>query len=211
MAYKVKEIFYTLQGEGHHAGRPAVFCRFSLCNLWTGREEDRDRAICQFCDTDFVGTDGTGGGTFNSADKLADAVWDTWPSDAGGRPMVVVTGGEPLLQLDDAAVQAFHDRGFYVAVETNGTRHAPRGIDWLCVSPKIGAELVLQSGNELKLVYPQDGGDPRQFEHLDFDSFRLQPMDGPSLEANTAATVSYCLQNPRWSLSMQTHKFLGIR
>lgn len=211
MSYKVKEVFYTLQGEGHHAGRPAVFCRFSACNLWTGRESDRPRAICKFCDTDFVGTDGTGGGKFADAEALAAAVSATWPERAHDNRMVVCTGGEPLLQLDEPLIDAFHAEGFYVAVETNGTLPAPAGIDWLCVSPKIGAPLVLTSGNELKLVYPQDGGDPAQFEHLSFESFRLAPMDGPRRTGNTTAAVEYCLKRPRWKLSMQTHKYLGIR
>ncbi|MFI1805421.1 7-carboxy-7-deazaguanine synthase [Streptomyces californicus] len=211
MTYLIKEIFYTLQGEGTHAGRPAVFCRFSLCNLWTGRESDRARAICQFCDTDFVGTDGEGGGRFATADALADAVEAAWPSTDRSHRFVVCTGGEPLLQLDEAAVDALHDRGFEIAVETNGTRPAPRGIDWVCVSPKIGSELVLTQGDELKLVYPQAGGDPTQFEDLDFRAFRLQPLDDPHREAHTRAAVEYCMKNPRWSLSLQTHKYLGIQ
>lgn len=211
MSYKVKEIFYTLQGEGTHAGRPAVFCRFASCNLWTGREEDRSRAVCQFCDTDFVGTDGPDGGKFATATELAAAVARMWPHDAGGHPMVVCTGGEPLLQLDDAAVDAFHAEGFYVAVETNGTQRPPVGIDWLCVSPKAGAPLRVTSGDELKLVFPQSGAMPDKFVNLGFDTFRLQPMDGPELNENTAAAVEYCMQNPTWSLSMQTHKYLGIR
>lgn len=210
MTYKVKEIFYTLQGEGTHAGRPAVFCRFSLCNLWTGREEDRARAVCRFCDTDFVGIDGPGGGKFADADSLAEAVLSHWPATSGGEPMVVCTGGEPLLQLDSPAIEALHARGFYVAVETNGTQTPPPGIDWLCVSPKIGSELAVSSGQELKLVFPQDGGDPAQFEVLDFSSLRLQPMDGPALTQNTALAVEYCLSHPRWQLSLQTHKYLGI-
>ena len=210
MSYKVKEIFYTLQGEGTHAGRPAVFCRFSLCNLWTGREADRPRAICQFCDTDFVGTDGPGGGKFATADALADAVEAAWPRGWTTNRMVVCTGGEPLLQLDDAAVEAFHQRGFYVAVETNGTRTPPAGIDWLCVSPKIGADLVVRGGNELKFVYPQKDVDPSSFEHLDFGACRIQPMDGPDVTANTALAVDYCLRHPWWQLSLQTHKYLGI-
>ncbi|MDW4918830.1 7-carboxy-7-deazaguanine synthase [Streptomyces californicus] len=211
MTYLIKEIFYTLQGEGTHAGRPAVFCRFSLCNLWTGRESDRARAICQFCDTDFVGTDGEGGGRFATADALADAVEAAWPSTDRSHRFVVCTGGEPLLQLDEAAVDALHDRGFEIAVETNGTRPAPRGIDWVCVSPKIGSELVLTQGDELKLVYPQAGGDPTQFEDLDFRAFRLQPLDDPHREAHTRAAVEYCMKNPHWSLSLQTHKYLGIQ
>ncbi|MEU8294128.1 7-carboxy-7-deazaguanine synthase [Streptomyces pseudogriseolus] len=211
MAYLVKEIFYTLQGEGAHAGRAAVFCRFSRCNLWTGREKDRARAICQFCDTDFVGIDGEGGGRFPTADALADAVEAAWPSDVVEHRFVVCTGGEPLLQLDSDAVAALHDRGFEIAVETNGTRPAPEGLDWVCVSPKIGSDLVLTSGDELKLVYPQAGGDPAQFEHLGFRHFRLQPMDGPDREENTRAVVEYCMKNPRWTLSLQTHKYLGIQ
>jgi 7-carboxy-7-deazaguanine synthase len=208
--YRVKEIFYTLQGEGAHAGRPAVFCRFSLCNLWTGREEDRHRAICTFCDTDFVGTDGPGGGRFADAGELAEAVAATWPGTGQEHRMVVLTGGEPLLQVDAALVAELHLRGFYIAVETNGTRIPPAGIDWLCVSPKIGADLVLTAGNELKLIYPQVGGDPAQFEDLDFQSMRLQPMDGPNVQDNTVAAVEYCLKHPRWMLSLQTHKYLGI-
>lgn len=210
MTYKVKETFYTLQGEGAHAGRPAVFLRFSSCNLWTGQEKDRARAICQFCDTDFVGTDGTGGGKFGSPEDLADHVASFWPG-TGGSPMVVCTGGEPLLQLDGALISALHARGFYVAVETNGTIEPPAGLDWVCVSPKIGADLVARSGDELKLVFPQLGGDPVQFEDLAFDSFRLQPMDGPSVEQNTRAAIEYCMKNPQWHLSLQTHKQIGIR
>jgi 7-carboxy-7-deazaguanine synthase (Cx14CxxC type) len=211
MTYLIKEIFYTLQGEGGHAGRPAVFCRFSRCNLWTGREQDRARAICQFCDTDFVGTDGEGGGRFRTAEELADAVEAAWPTTDQAHRFVVCTGGEPLLQLDEAAIDALHGRGFEIAVETNGTRPAPRGIDWLCVSPKIGSTLVLTSGDELKLVYPQAGGDPAQFEHLDFRHFRLQPLDDADREAHTRAVVEYCMKNPRWTLSLQTHKYLGIQ
>lgn len=210
MTYKVKETFYTLQGEGAHAGRPAVFLRFSSCNLWTGQEKDRARAICQFCDTDFVGTHGTGGGKFGSPEELADHVASFWPA-TGGSPMVVCTGGEPLLQLDEALIAALHSRDFYVAVETNGTIEPPAGLDWICVSPKIGADLVARSGDELKLVFPQLGGDPVQFEDLAFDSFRLQPMDGPSVEQNTRAAIEYCMKNPQWHLSLQTHKQIGIR
>lgn len=211
MSYKVKEIFYTLQGEGTHAGRPAVFCRFASCNLWTGREADRERAICQFCDTDFVGTDGDGGGKFATAEDLVSAIESKWPANDSDHRMVVCTGGEPLLQLDRAAIDALKARGFYVAVETNGTITPPDGIDWLCVSPKIGAPLVATRGQELKLVYPQTGGEPEQFLGLDFQSFRIQPMDGPDLARNTESAVDYCLQNPRWLLSLQTHKYLGIR
>ena len=210
MTYKIKEIFYTLQGEGTHAGRPAVFCRFSLCNLWTGHEKDRGRAICQFCNTDFVGTDGPGGGRFSSASELADAVAAAWPTPSTENRMVVCTGGEPLLQLDAEAVAELHARGFYVAVETNGTKIPPTGIDWLCVSPKVGADLIVAGGNELKFVFPQGGVDPRSFESLDFDTFRVQPMDGPDVKRNTELAVEYCLENPKWQLSLQTHKFLGI-
>jgi 7-carboxy-7-deazaguanine synthase (Cx14CxxC type) len=210
MPYNVKEIFYTLQGEGFHAGRPAVFCRFTSCNLWTGREEDRARAICTFCDTDFVGTNGPGGGRFRDAAALAEAIDNAWPDAGSEHRMVVCTGGEPLLQLDSEVVDALHARGFYVAVETNGTQPAPAGIDWTCVSPKIGAPLKLTAGDELKLVYPQAGGDPEQFEHLDFSSFRISPMDGPNIRENTAAAVEYCLKRPQWRLSLQTHKYLGI-
>lgn len=210
VTYKVKEIFYTLQGEGTHAGRPAVFCRFSSCNLWTGREADRERAICKFCDTDFVGTDGEGGGKFVDGDALADAVAARWPTDAGGQPMVVCTGGEPLLQLDEEAVSALKARGFYVAVETNGTIQPPQGIDWLCVSPKVGAELVIEGGQELKFVFPQGDINPEMFEALAFDCYRVQPMDGPDVIANTELAVKFCMDHPRWQLSLQTHKFLGI-
>ncbi|WP_435830512.1 7-carboxy-7-deazaguanine synthase [Micromonospora echinospora] len=210
--YRIKEIFYTLQGEGTHAGRPAVFCRFTSCNLWTGREEERHRAICRFCDTDFVGTDGPGGGRFGTAAELAAAVAAAWQGQAHprSRPYVVCTGGEPLLQLDEAAVSALHDAGFEVAVETNGTRPAPPGIDWTCVSPKAGAEVVLTRGDDLKLVYPQPGAEPARFEHLDFTHFMLQPMDGPDRVANTEAAVRYCLEHPQWRLSLQTHKYIGI-
>lgn len=210
MPYTVKEIFYTLQGEGTHTGRPAVFCRFASCNLWTGRERDRPRAICKFCDTDFVGTDGVGGGHFRTPDELAAAVGRAWPESGTAGRMVVCTGGEPLLQLDAPLVDALHEHGFYIAIETNGTRRAPEGIDWICVSPKIGAPLVLTAGDELKLVYPQEGGDPAQFEHLNFGSFKLSPMDGPAVRAHTAAAVEYCLKRPKWHLNLQTHKFLGI-
>ena len=210
MAYAVKEIFYTLQGEGANTGRPAVFCRFAGCNLWTGREADRHDATCKFCDTDFVGTDGPGGGKFGDAPALASAVAAAWPPEAGGVPMVVCTGGEPLLQLDTPLLDALHAEGFVVAVETNGTVPPPAGIDWLCVSPKAGAPLTVTQGNELKLVYPQADAEPSQFEGLDFDHFYLQPMDGPEREANTAAALRYCLAHPRWRLSLQTHKLLGI-
>lgn len=210
MVYTVKEMFYTLQGEGANAGRPAVFCRFAGCNLWTGLERDRAKAICQFCDTDFVGTDGEGGGKFKTAGDLAAAVKALWPFGAGGVPLVVCTGGEPLLQLDDAAVKAFHEAGFEIAVESNGTVQPPAGIDWLCISPKIGSEMIVTRGEELKLVYPQAGGEPAQFEHLEFDHFFLQPMDSPTQAENTAAAVDYCKAHPKWRLSVQTHKFVGI-
>jgi 7-carboxy-7-deazaguanine synthase (Cx14CxxC type) len=210
MPYSVKEIFYTLQGEGAHAGRPAVFCRFAGCNLWSGSEEDRAQAVCNFCDTDFIGTNGPGGGRFETATDLADAVARQWPANQAGKPYVVCTGGEPLLQLDEAAVDAFHARGFEVAVETNGTQTPPRGIDWICVSPKAGAPLRLTSGHELKLVYPQPAAMPERFEHLDFQRFYLQPMDGPDRERNMQLAVKYCLDHPRWRLSLQTHKLLGI-
>jgi 7-carboxy-7-deazaguanine synthase (Cx14CxxC type) len=210
VSYAVKEIFYTLQGEGAQAGRPAVFCRFAGCNLWSGREADRAAAVCRFCDTEFVGTDGTGGGRFGEAVALADAVAAAWPG--GGRPFVVCTGGEPLLQLDETLVAALRDRGFEVAVETNGTiAPAPTGIDWVCVSPKAGAPLRLTAGNELKLVVPQPDLDFAALEQLDFGRFAVQPMDGPDVAANTKLAVEICLRRPRWQLSLQTHKLLGIR
>jgi 7-carboxy-7-deazaguanine synthase len=208
--YTVKEIFYTLQGEGANAGRAAVFCRFAGCNLWTGREADRATAVCNFCDTDFVGV-GPDGGKFASAGDLAGAVAAKWPDLHEGRPLVVCTGGEPLLQLDDAAVDALHALGFEVAVETNGTQEPPRGLDWICVSPKARAKLVVTRGNELKLVFPQADLDPARMEGLDFEQFFLQPMDGPDAAANTRAALAYCLAHPRWRLSVQTHKVLGIR
>jgi 7-carboxy-7-deazaguanine synthase (Cx14CxxC type) len=212
MTYRVKEIYCTLQGEGTYAGRVAVFCRFTNCNLWTGREKDRHRAICQFCDTDFVGTDGPGGGRFATAADLAAAVSAVWDSNARTREraFVVCTGGEPLLQLDEAAVGALHAVGFEVAVETNGTQPAPAGLDWVCVSPKAGAPLVLTSGDELKLVYPQEGAAPEMFEDLGFPRLLLQPMDGSDRDKNTRLAVEYCLAHPRWRLSLQTHKYLGI-
>lgn len=215
MPYSVKEIYYTLQGEGAQAGRPAVFCRFAGCNLWSGHEKDRASAVCPFCDTDFIGTDGPGGGRLATAADLARAVAGVWPdSDASsrvvGRPLVVCTGGEPLLQLDEEAVGALHEAGFEVAVETNGTRPAPAGLDWICVSPKAGAELVLKAGNELKLVYPQEGARPEAYADLAFDVFSLQPMDGPQRERNTRLAIQYCLAHPQWRLSLQTHKYIGI-
>ncbi|HXE57276.1 MAG TPA: 7-carboxy-7-deazaguanine synthase [Gemmatimonadales bacterium] len=212
MPYRVKEIFYTLQGEGARAGRPAVFCRFAGCNLWTGREEDRARAVCRFCDTDFVGTDGPGGGKYATAEALAEAVAAAWPAGAHprARRYVVCTGGEPLLQLDAPLVAALHAAGFEVAVETNGSRPAPPGLDWICVSPKAGADLVLTAGDELKLVFPQPGAEPERFRDLRFTHLFLQPMDGPDRERNTALAVRYCLAHPEWRLSLQTHKLLGI-
>lgn len=213
MSYSVKEIFYTLQGEGANSGRPAVFLRFSGCNLWSGRQEDRASAICQFCDTDFIGTDGSGGDKFASPEELAATVRAFWPpmASAAAKPLVVCTGGEPLLQLDDAAIRALHDAGFEIAVETNGTKPSPSKIDWICVSPKAGADLVLRSGHELKLVYPQGGVDPASFEHLDFSLFYLQPMDGPHVDRNTQMAARYCMEHPRWRLSLQTHKVVGLR
>jgi 7-carboxy-7-deazaguanine synthase (Cx14CxxC type) len=212
MSYAVKEIFYTLQGEGAQAGRPAVFCRFAGCNLWSGREADRESAVCRFCDTDFVGTDGTGGGRFPDAAALAAAVAAQWPAGAGGRPYVVCTGGEPLLQLDTPLIEALHTAGFEIAIETNGTKPVPDGIDWICVSPKAGSQLVVERGNELKLVFPQAEPEarPENFLNLRFDNFFLQPMDGPDRVENLQATISYCLGNPTWRLSLQTHKIMGI-
>ncbi len=220
MPYAVKEVFYTLQGEGAQAGRPAVFCRFAGCNLWTGREQDRPSAACRFCDTDFIGTDGPGGGKFATADALASRVAETWDGGVparraervGGarRALVVCTGGEPLLQLDAPLVEALHAQGFEVAVETNGTQEPPPGIDWVCVSPKAEAPLALRRGDELKLVYPQADAPPGRFEDLAFRHFFLQPMDGPEREANTQAAIAYCLAHPRWRLSLQTHKFVGL-
>jgi 7-carboxy-7-deazaguanine synthase (Cx14CxxC type) len=211
MSYAVKEIFYTLQGEGAQAGRAAVFCRFAGCNLWSGREADRSTAICRFCDTDFVGVNGPGGGSFDSAEALAEAIDQKWPTGPNlGKRFVVCTGGEPLLQLGHRLILALHNRFFEVAVETNGTIAAPTSVDWVCVSPKAGAVLVQRSGDELKLVYPQAGADPAQFEPLAFRHFFLQPMDGPNREANTGLALRYCLDHPKWRLSLQTHKFIGI-
>lgn len=209
MTYAVKEIFYTLQGEGAQAGRVAVFCRFAGCNLWSGREADRWSAVCRFCDTDFVGMDGLGGGKFESADMLAAAIASTWAGVAT-RQLVVVTGGEPLLQLDSALISAIKKRGFEIAVETNGTIAAPAGIDWICVSPKGISQLVQTSGQELKLVYPQVDAQPVEFEHLAFEHLFLQPMDGPERGRNTELAVAYCMENPRWRVSLQTHKLMGI-
>ena len=209
MSYAVKEIYYTLQGEGANTGRPAVFLRFAGCNLWTGREKDRQNAICRFCDTQFVGTDGPGGGSFDTPQALADAVTAKWEGEATLK-LVVCTGGEPLLQLDEPLIEALHRARFTVAVETNGTQVVPRGIDWVCVSPKAEADLIVKSGDELKLVYPQEGGDPERYDDLAFKNFYLQPMDGPDRERNTELAMAYCLAHPRWRLSLQTHKYLGI-
>ena len=209
VAYSVKEIFHTLQGEGAHAGRPAVFCRFAGCNLWSGREQDREKAVCRFCDTDFVGTDGPGGGRFETAADLARAIAATWRGD-DARRFVVCTGGEPLLQLDRALIDALHAERFEIAIETNGTLEPPAGIDWICVSPKAGSTLALSRGDELKLVYPQPGAEPERFEGLAFTHFFLQPMDGPARVENTELAVEYCLAHPRWRLSLQTHKLIGI-
>jgi 7-carboxy-7-deazaguanine synthase (Cx14CxxC type) len=211
MNYAVKEIYYTLQGEGAQAGRAAVFCRFAGCNLWSGRDDDRVTAVCKFCDTDFLGMDGPDGGKFDSAEALAVAIEQKWPGELLlGKRFVVCTGGEPLLQLDASLIEALHACDFQIAVETNGTVGAPAGVDWLCVSPKAGTALVQQSGDELKLVYPQAGADPMDFETLPFRHFFLQPMDGPDRAANTELALKYCLNHPQWRLSLQTHKFLGI-
>lgn len=207
--YLVKEMYYTLQGEGAQSGRAAVFCRFAGCNLWSGREEDRSTAICQFCDTDFRGTDGPGGGRFAAA-ELAARVAALWPAGQAGRPYVVCTGGEPLLQLDEPLIEAFHAHGFEVAVETNGTRPAPAGIDWICMSPKAGTEIVLRKGQELKLVFPQPGAAPELFADYDYEHFFLQPMDGPQRDRNTQLCIEYCLAHPQWRLSVQIHKWVGI-
>jgi 7-carboxy-7-deazaguanine synthase len=211
MTYSVKEIYYTLQGEGAQAGRAAVFLRFAGCNLWTGLERDRTTAICQFCDTDFVGTDGPGGGKFQTAADLTRAVAEKWPQGSAVQRYVVCTGGEPLLQMNDELVSGLHNRGFEVAIETNGTKLPPAGIDWICVSPKANAELILRSGNELKLIYPQKGAEPTRYERLEFAHFFLQPMDGPERERNTQLALRYCLEHPQWRLSLQTQKVLGIK
>jgi 7-carboxy-7-deazaguanine synthase (Cx14CxxC type) len=210
MTYAVKEIFKTLQGEGARAGRAAVFCRFAGCNLWSGREQDRANAQCRFCDTDFVGVDGTGGGCFANAELLAQAIEAEWAGPKASR-YVVLTGGEPLLQVDEALIAALHQRGFEIGVETNGTQVAPEGLDWICVSPKAGTELVLKSGNELKFVYPQAGASPAQYEHLEFDHLFLQPMDCTDARQSLEQVIAYCIAHPRWRLSVQTHKFIGIR
>lgn len=210
MTYSVKEIFYTLQGEGNHAGRPAVFCRFSGCNLWSGREEDRSTAVCQFCDTDFVGTDGLGGGKFSSASALAERINGLWPATFAKSKYVVFTGGEPLLQLDTDLIEAMHDVGFEIAIETNGTIPVPAGVDWICVSPKMGANLVVFKGNELKVVIPQAGQAMQEYAALDFEHFFVQAMDGPLLAKNLNLAIEFCKSNPQWKLSLQTHKLLQI-
>lgn len=210
MTYSVKEIFYTLQGEGAHAGRPAVFCRFSGCNLWTGREEDRATAVCTFCDTDFVGTDGERGGKFPQADNLAAVIDSLWPASYPASKYVVFTGGEPLLQLDQPLIAAMHARGFEIAIETNGTMAVPPGVDWVCVSPKMGSTLVVAKGNEIKVVIPQKDQDLAAYEGLEFDNFFVQPMDGPLAEFNTKLAIETCKRHPKWKLSLQTHKLLQI-
>ena len=210
MTYSVKEIFYTLQGEGTHAGRPAVFCRFAGCNLWTGRESDRASAICKFCDTDFVGTDGERGGKFADGEALAAVIDSLWPASYTQSKFVVFTGGEPLLQLDEALIASMHARGFEIAIETNGTIAVPPGVDWICVSPKVGSELVVHRGNELKVVIPQANQDIKRYEALDFEHFYLQPMDGPDAQRNTRLAIEMCRDNPKWKLSVQTHKLLRI-
>ncbi len=214
MAYKIKELFYSFQGEGAHAGRPAIFCRFAGCNLWTGREEDRATAICQFCDTDFWGMDGTYGGKY-SADGLADQIMALWPGRPGeaemASPYIIMTGGEPALQIDDELIQVLHQRGAIIAIETNGTLELPAGIDWICVSPKANTDIVVRSGDELKLVFPQINCHPEQFAHLDFKHFSLQPMDGPMIKQHTASVIAYCLEHPQWRVSLQTHKYAGVR
>lgn len=207
--YKIKEIYYTLQGEGAQTGRPAVFCRFTGCNLWSGREEDRHKAICRFCDTDFWGTDGELGGRY-TAQELAQRVKDCWPDSQSGQPYVVCTGGEPLLQLDEPLIEAFHQLGLEVGVETNGTIEPPKDLDWVCVSPKADAELVIEKADEIKLVFPQVGAEPERFKSMNFDQFFLQPMDGPDTDRNTQLTLNYCLEHPQWRLSLQTHKLLNI-
>jgi 7-carboxy-7-deazaguanine synthase (Cx14CxxC type) len=210
LTYSIKEIFYTLQGEGTHAGRPAVFCRFSGCNLWSGRESDRATAVCKFCDTDFVGTDGTLGGKYADSDSLAKTINDLWPSNHAANKYVVFTGGEPLLQLDKALIDSLHACGFEIAIETNGTLPVPPGVDWICVSPKIGSELVVKAGSELKVVIPQIGQMIEQYESLAFDHFYVQPMDGSDLEKNTRLAIDFCMRHPKWKLSLQTHKLLQI-
>jgi 7-carboxy-7-deazaguanine synthase (Cx14CxxC type) len=209
--YSVKEIFYTLQGEGAQAGRPAVFLRFAGCNLWSGREEDRATALCTFCDTDFVGTDGTLGGKYKGPDSLAEIVNSLWPESTSGRKYVVCTGGEPLLQLDDDLIRSLHNQGFEIAIETNGTLEVPEGVDWVCMSPKPGLKIQVTSGDELKFIFPQSNLDPGEFENYDFHHFFIQPMDGPFLQTHTEAAIAYCMAHPHWRLSLQTHKWVGIR
>ena len=208
--YSIKETYFTIQGEGFHTGRSAVFVRFAGCNLWSGHEKDRAKALCKFCDTDFVGIDGPGGGKFATASKLADHILSKWPKEPNTEPIVVCTGGEPLLQIDSELVEALHDNKFEIAIETNGTIKPPQGIDWICVSPKAESDVLINKGDELKLVYPQEGAEPSKYEHLEFDYFSLQPMDSDQLEENTKKTIEYCNQHPLWRLSLQTHKFLGI-
>jgi 7-carboxy-7-deazaguanine synthase len=210
MSYIVKEIYYTLQGEGANTGRPAVFCRFAGCNLWSGREQDRHKAICKFCDTDFLGIDGPGGGKFPTAEDLANAILEKWPGNDSSVRFVVCTGGEPLLQMDEALVNALHSHSFEIAIETNGTLLPPPGIDWICVSPKASANFILRKGDELKVVYAQEGLAPLDFEDLDFDNFFIQPMDGPEIERNIKMAMQFCLENPKWRLSLQTHKILSL-
>jgi 7-carboxy-7-deazaguanine synthase len=210
MSYSVKEIFYTLQGEGQNTGRAAIFCRFSGCNLWSGRSVDRANAICQFCDTDFMGVDGDGGGRFETARDLATAIAQKWPTQHRGERFVVCTGGEPLLQLDSGLIETLHSEGFRIAIETNGTLPVPDGVDWVCVSPKAGTKIVVHKGNELKVVFPQ-ATDPKVYEHLEFEHFYVQPMDGPVQAQNIEASIGFCLANPKWRLSLQTHKILGVR
>jgi len=208
--YTVKETYFTIQGEGFHTGRSAVFVRFAGCNLWSGHEKDRATATCTFCDTDFIGTDGPGGGNFETANELADHILSKWPKETGSKPFVVCTGGEPLLQIDDQLIGALHKHKFEIAIETNGTIKPPGGIDWICVSPKASSNLLITKGDELKLVYPQEGAEPSKYEGLEFDYFSLQPMDSENLEENTNKTIEYCNEHPLWRLSLQTHKFLGI-
>ncbi len=210
MSYAIKEIFYTLQGEGFHSGRPAILVRFAGCNLWSGREEDRAHSTCQFCDTDFIGTDGPGGGVFDTATEVVQKASRLWPEKSNSNPFVVCTGGEPLIQLDQSLIDEFHKAGLQVAIETNGTLLPPNGIDWICVSPKARAELALKKGNELKLVFPQVGIYPQDYLHLEFEHFYLQPMSGPELKENMQAALNYCLAHPEWTLSLQTHKILNI-
>jgi len=208
--YTIKEIYYTIQGEGFHTGRSAVFVRFSGCNLWTGHEKDRENAICNFCDTDFIGTDGPGGGKFQTPNDLVKNIVSKWPSRSKEKRFVVFTGGEPLLQMDEELINVLHFNKFEIAIETNGTVKAPKNIDWVCVSPKAGSNLIITKGNELKLVYPQHGIDPSQYENLNFDYFSLQPMDNENLNENIQKTIKYCHEHPLWRLSLQTHKFVGI-